>query len=207
LDSKNQQLEKSNEELSSFNFIASHDLREPLRKIKTYNCILSSDQSKYSEYVQKMDDAINRMQNLLNDLLSYSRISMGERKFETVDLNKLVAEVIETMQDQIVEADAKGNIDNLPVLNGIPFQLQQLFENFLSNAIKYRKEDVTPNINITCQLIDKNQLPIINTKYDRYYKISFSDNGIGFEQKYSEKCLNYSNPYMPSMLIQERVLA
>jgi signal transduction histidine kinase len=188
LDLKNQQLEKSNEELNSFNYIASHDLREPLRKIRTYNSISLSDQSKFKENTVKIESAINRMQNLLNDLLSYSRISMSERKMEEVNLNEVLVDVIEVMSDQINESGAQFQYNHLPTIKGIQTQLQQLFENLLSNAIKYRKEDVAPVVKISCELVNKNKLPEPSkATQENYYFICFSDNGIGFEQKYAEK--------------------
>lgn len=188
LETKNIQLEKSNEELNSFNYIASHDLREPLRKIRTYNSILSNDQSKFKEYSEKIEFAINRMQNLLNDLLSYSRISMEERIEESVDLNKVVAEVCAALTDQIEETGARIDYDNLPEIRGFHFQLQQLFENLISNSIKYRRDDIAPLVKIYCKRINKNELPqAIEPKHEYYYLIQVTDNGIGFDQKYADK--------------------
>jgi PAS domain S-box-containing protein len=188
IEQKNEQLEISNAELASFTYIASHDLREPLRKIKIF-----SDRIKESEtlsnagedYFRRIVVAIDRMQNMIDALLSYSRITSAEVKKEKTDLNSILKEVKDNLAEDLTEKHATIESDLLPVLNVVPFQIQQLFINLISNAVKYTKADVRPHIKISATLVHKDQVPI--AMGGEFYKISFSDNGIGFQQEYAEK--------------------
>jgi signal transduction histidine kinase len=188
---KNQQLEKSNEELHSFNYIASHDLREPLRKIKTFNSLIIENDGLTKEarkYAERVNSISSHMQNLLDDLLAYSRMCMGEKKREEVNLNSLLENVKNNMREMIAESGAIIDASELPTIPGIRFQLEQLFENLISNSIKYKQPDQPPHIVIKSSVIPRNNTPLNFTSNHQFYtKISFSDNGIGFDQKYAEK--------------------
>jgi signal transduction histidine kinase len=183
-------LESKNKELDQFAFIASHDLQEPLRKIRTF-----SDRvvSKYHDalnddgkmYMDKMQDACARMQNLINDILSLSKISISKDKMIHSDMNVLLDEVIADMDIQIQEKNAHIVIDKLPKLTVYPAIIKPLFQNIISNSLKYSKKDTRPNINITYKIDPADSSA--NNSGNRYCRIFVEDNGIGFEQQYAEQ--------------------
>jgi PAS domain S-box-containing protein len=184
---KNKQLESSNAELASFVYISSHDLREPLRKIKIFtNRIFESETFSDAgrDYFRRILVATDRMQNLIDALLSYSRVTSTQIATEVTDLNLLVADVIESLKEEIEEKHATIESEKLPTLKVVPLQFQQLFINLISNALKYSKPDVAPVIKISCALVKMHNAPM---NIGNYYKIAISDNGIGFEQRYSER--------------------
>jgi signal transduction histidine kinase len=192
LKQKNHQLELSNKELDSFAYIASHDLKEPLRKIMTYTSMMEEKADAISidnrTYFRKVKESAERMQNLLNDLLHYSHTSMSEKKFEEVDLNKIISEVVQNLDEEIIEAGAKITYKKLPVIKGMPFQIKQLFENLISNSLKYKQDKSLPVITIDHQLVDENVISDRNHKVSKQYiKINFRDNGLGFDQSYADK--------------------
>lgn len=186
-------LEASNKELLAFNYVASHDLQEPLRKIQTFVSRLSdkeyenlSDNGK--EFMARINSSVDRMRILIEDLLQYSRTTKTEKVFEDTDLNDLLENSKVELAQSIEEKNAKIQNQSLPELKIIPFQIQQLFTNLISNSLKYSKADVIPEIKISCKKViaaDEPQIPK-NSK-DKFYKITFKDNGIGFEQEYAEK--------------------
>jgi signal transduction histidine kinase len=189
---KNQQLESSNNELASFNYIASHDLQEPVRKIHTFSKLVidrepgMSDNSK--NYLQRVSAAAKRMQLLIEAFLNYSRLDNNSLEFEPVDLNDILEEVKQNLGDIIEEKNASIEKTKLPVINGIHIQLHQLFINLLSNALKYSKPDVTAHIIISAKQVKGRDTGIPALEQDAgYWKIMVKDNGIGFEPKYSEK--------------------
>jgi signal transduction histidine kinase len=190
---KNYELEMYNKELDSFTYIASHDLKEPLRKIHTYtNMIAESELQTLSEknmlHFTRIQHAVNRMQNLLDDLLLYSHTTKPAIAFEEVDLNNIVKVVEENLAEEIKEHKAQIKTGKLPVVKGLPFQIKQLFENLIINSLKYRKEDESPRIHIEGSLVDKKDIRLnLHKKSKQYYKILFSDNGLGFEQSYADK--------------------
>jgi PAS domain S-box-containing protein len=184
---KNKQLESSNAELASFAYISSHDLREPLRKIKIFaNRIFESESLSEtgSDYFTRILSATDRMQNLIDALLSYSRVTSTEMITETTDLNFILRDVIDSLKEEIEEKKAVIESDELPTLKVVPVQFQQLFINLISNSLKYSKPDATPYIKISSELVKTPNAPL---NIDDYYKISIADNGIGFEQKYADR--------------------
>src|SRR5215203_59594 len=193
LKQKNYKLELYNKELDSFSYIASHDLKEPIRKILTYsNQIEIEGNPKLSEtnsnHLNRIKHSAQRMQNLLNDLLLYSHVSMNEKSFEEVDLNKIVDDVIHNLREEIVETDTQIKAEKLPVIKGMPFQIKQLFENLISNSIKYKQDNMPPSITIGGCVVDENEVnEIIYKESDLYYKLFIKDNGVGFDQVYAEK--------------------
>lgn len=193
LEKNNIDLEKMNKELQSFAYISSHDLQEPLRKIQTFATqIIERESQNLSEIgkdkFQRMQNAAQRMQTLINDLLSYSRTSTLERVFEKTDLSEIINEVKEDLKEELEQKNATVEIIEGCELGVIPFQFRQLIYNLVSNSIKFSKPEIAPVIKIKCK-IDKgenfnNELLKSNKQYCH---INISDNGIGFDQQYNAK--------------------
>tara|TARA_R110002033_G_scaffold8128_3_gene28242 strand:- start:164 stop:2752 length:2589 start_codon:yes stop_codon:yes gene_type:complete len=193
LKDKNLELKRINSELESFNRVASHDLQEPLRKIQMFiSRIVDSNSSNFTEqqtqYITKVQSSANRMQNLIKYLLSYSRLRKKKKDLVNVDLNLVLDKVQEDLEAPIKESGVEFVIGDLPEVRGIPFQLEQLFNNLISNSIKYHSILDTPKIEIACKKMDRSSIPDdFNKKAKVYYCISVKDNGIGFEQANAKK--------------------
>ena len=193
LQDKNIELGKSNTELASFSYIASHDLQEPLRKIQTFSArILEKDNINLSETGKmmfgRMQVAAKRMQTLIDDLLAYSRTNTEERKFEKVFLGKIVEEVQEDLQEEIKEKNATVIIGEMCEILILPFQFRQLIYNLMSNSLKFSKPGQPPHIKIQSEIIKGSQLNDVNLVREKLYcHISVSDDGIGFEMEYRQK--------------------
>lgn len=187
LKNKNLALKRSNTELESFNRVVSHDLQEPLRKVQMFISRME-DTHKLSEksrsYLEKIKDASNRMQSLIKNLLTYSRIDSVGGDFVLVDLQTVVEKTIHDFSNEVEEYHITITYDNLPILKGVLFQMEQLFTNLFSNTIKYRSKNVTPVIIIEATKIHRNQITQNFLKnFTQYHKITFTDNGIGFDQE------------------------
>lgn len=186
-----QDLRRSNENLKQFAYVASHDLQEPLRKIQSFSDILVSQ---YADqlgegitFLERMRSAAGRMSMLIKDLLTYSRISTRRETIATVSLNDVMDGVLTTLDLLIGETSAVIELDNLPEVQGEPSQLGQLFQNLLSNALKFRKPDVAPVIQIRVEPVAAGNLPptVKPTQTAAFYhRIDVVDNGIGFDEKY-----------------------
>ncbi|WP_374549967.1 CHASE3 domain-containing protein [Flavobacterium sp.] len=193
IEERNRILEESNKELQSFNYVASHDLQEPLRKIQTFISRLDEKDGKNlsdngKEYLSRIISSAERMRILINDLLQYSRTSRSDKSFEKTNLNELYENALVDLTQFIEDKNAFINCDNLPILNVIPYQIQQLFINLISNSLKYSKAEINPELTITCKKIIAQDENLLNLKTkDKFYKIEFKDNGIGFEQQYADK--------------------
>lgn len=193
LERKNSQLSQSNKELEAFNYIASHDLNEPLRKIQMFiTRIIEESGNEFSaltkNYFTRLITAAVRMQDLLDALLSYSHASRSDIIFIRTDLNSILNDVIQNFQESLDEKKAVVKYSPLPTLKVVPLQIQQLFSNLISNALKYSKTDIPPCINITAVkagAIDGETT--ITSPGNGFWKISISDNGIGFEQQYEHR--------------------
>lgn len=174
-------LERSNRELKEFAFIASHDLREPLRKIISFTKLLLSkeygefnnDGETFAEYVV---DAAERMRELLDSLLSYSRVTSRQVEFTATDLNAIVDEVTADLQLAIEEQQARIDVSPLDTIAVDPSQMRQLLQNLVSNSLKYQRPDKTPTIHIRGESAKGNR-----------YRILFEDNGVGFDNQYAEQ--------------------
>ena len=190
---KNRELEASNKELQAFNYVASHDLQEPLRKIETFISRLEArDYQNLTEtgqqYFERIKVAAGRMRLLIKDLLQFSRTNKSEKVFEMADLNEILEAAKHEIAESISDKSAIIKSEHLPTLKVIPFQIQQMFINLLGNSIKYSKANVPPEIHIdyrkgSLQQIGKLVLP---AKKD-FHKFTFSDNGIGFSEEYSQR--------------------
>lgn len=193
LEEKNARLQAINSELESFNNIVGHDLQEPLRKIQMFISRIESPEFKEAasettiSYFEKIKVSAQRMQNLMTDLVDYTRTVKGDRKFEPVDLNSILEEITDELAFSIEEKNAKISIDSLPTVFGTRFQIQQLFMNLMTNALKYVKTGVAPIIEVRLETFQDDivQEKLISSK--DFYKITVADNGIGFEQKYADK--------------------
>lgn len=190
---KNNELEKMNKELQSFTYISSHDLQEPLRKIQTFAArILEKEYHSLSDLVKdnfsRMQIAARRMQNLIDDLLTYSRTSMEARKFEYIQLNTIVDEIRDELKEDIKNKQAILEVSELGTVRIIPFQFKQMMHNLIGNSLKFSHPDRIPYIRITANAVQG-----IDLGHEILYPgkpfchISVVDNGIGFEPQYREK--------------------
>ncbi len=190
---KNKQLEKTNVELASFSSVASHDLKEPLRKIQLFSkLVIAKDRQNVSddskEFLDRVIVSAKRMQQLIDDLISYTRTSNQKIAFLNTNLNLILEEVIEDNQEPIAESNTEIELGNLPTLMVIPSQFRQLFSNLIINAIKYSKVEVKPKITISHSIASQAEIDQIDGNIDQeYIKITVSDNGIGFENEYAER--------------------
>jgi PAS domain S-box-containing protein len=187
------ELERSNSELESFNYIASHDLQEPLRKIIAFSQRIGekekdrlSDFSK--DYFTRLISATTRMQNLIDAFLAYSKTNTKFIVFEQTDLNQIMMEVQNDLHDLIEEKDASIQSGDLPVVKVVPLQFTQLFVNLIGNSLKYSKSDTKPVIRVSAILVSGKEVNMEGaSSSSQYWKISIEDNGIGFEQQYENK--------------------
>lgn len=180
----NRELQRSNQNLEEFAHAASHDLKEPVRKILFFTHQLKEQLSIYLKEPEvrsfcRIENATKRMGDLIDDLLLYSHVSQKPHEMENIDLNQKLQRVLEDLELDVQEKQAVIHIGTLPTIKGYKRQLQQLFQNLISNALKYSRSDVIPQINISASMV------IENAK--SYYMVEVKDNGIGFEQEYSEK--------------------
>lgn len=194
LTQSNNLLTQSNQNLQEFAYIASHDLQEPLRKIQSFGNLLSSRYNKDlgdgSHLIERMQNAAGRMSILIQDLLVFSRVSSKQDAFQTISLSTIVEEALSDLEITIQDSGAIVHVGNLPVMKGDESQMRQLFQNLLSNALKFKKDDVTPEISVECKKITYSELPmhVKPVKYaPEYYVIQVSDNGIGFDPQYKNR--------------------
>ncbi|HEX5153456.1 MAG TPA: PAS domain-containing protein [Parafilimonas sp.] len=187
IEKHNEELQRINKDLNSFTYMASHDLQEPLRKIKTFcNMILSRGGENLSGdiavYFEKIMGSVTRMQTLIDSLLTYSRATTGEVVLVPTNINVIIEEVKKELSELIVEKNVTIKAGKLPVIKAQPSQFQQLFFNLIENAIKYSRTDAPPEIEISAEKFLKEDG---DTK-SAFYRITISDNGIGFEQEYAD---------------------
>jgi signal transduction histidine kinase len=183
----NNELKETNEELDRFAYVASHDLQEPLRKIMIFSDVITTklqgeETGELQNNFQKIIKASSRMQKLINDLLKFSKHTNSEEEFRIVDLNKVVSEVLSELDVELQKKQAKIIIDELPSIWGIPSQMYQLFQNLISNAIKFCKDDCQPSIEVSCNILNKRE----NEEDGKFYEITIKDNGIGFNPLYAD---------------------
>jgi light-regulated signal transduction histidine kinase (bacteriophytochrome) len=177
---RNEELTKANRELEEFAYVSSHDLKEPLRMVNIYTQLLLRDfareEKKAQQYAAFINEGVNRMEKLLHDLLTYSRTLYAEgESAAAADLSKSLVQALETLNGRIEECTAQIDCGELPRVIGDESQLAQVFQNLVSNALKYRRSDVPPKITISAELKGSEWI------------IAISDNGIGFDPKYAER--------------------
>lgn len=188
IEKHNEELQRINKELDSFTYMASHDLQEPLRKIRTFcNIILNrseeSLQGDIKNYFDRIIISVNRMQTLIDSLLNYSRAATAEIVLQPVDLNSIIDDVKKDLAEIIEEKNVTITCSGLPMLKVEPLQFHQLFFNLVENAIKYRQDDLPPEISIDAKTFWKENP---NAEKIKFYHITIKDNGIGFEQQYAD---------------------
>lgn len=186
-------LENRNKELEAFAYVSSHDLQEPLRKIQMFaDRVASRESENLSERgiqdFNKIISSAERMRTLIEDLLAFSRTSNQEDKFENVDLQEVLLEVIDTLSDKIKATKTILEYDSLAIATVIPFQIRQIFQNLLENSIKFSKSEEAPSIKIKTLIVSGKHLGNLNLLPEKTYcEISFTDNGIGFDPQYGEQ--------------------
>jgi PAS domain S-box-containing protein len=179
----NKRLEALNKELQDFAFVASHDLQEPLRKVRTFgdmlaaNCGVSLDETS-KNYIERMQRAAARMQDLINSLLSYSRLTTNSEPVDEIDLGESVKTALSNLEMIIRERNARVEVDDLPRVRADRVQMIQLFQNLIGNALKFHRDSQPPHVKIYSQQAEGKK---------RYHEIYIEDHGIGFDEKYLDK--------------------
>jgi light-regulated signal transduction histidine kinase (bacteriophytochrome) len=193
LENKVKELDRSNKELEEFAYIASHDLQEPLRKITSFSERLKEKLPANLEpdvqlYLNRMLAATDNMRTLIDNLLEFSRTSRSSEPFIRIDLNNILSEVKADLELKIEETGALIDSERLPVIDAIPMQMRQLFNNLFTNAIKFRKPDQPPRISIKCRQLNEEEKEAQHLRTNiPYFEITVSDKGIGFDQEYASK--------------------
>ncbi len=175
------ELERSAEELTNFAYIASHDLQEPLRKVIAFGDRLAAKFDSVlndtgRDYIERMQKSAIRMKGLIDDLLHFSQVTMSSTPFQEINLNEVISEVLSDLEVQIERTNGRVEVDTLPNIEGKKFQMRQLFQNLISNGLKYHSDEV---------------VPVIKIKYAGFEndleKIYIEDNGKGFDEKYLDR--------------------
>jgi signal transduction histidine kinase len=177
---QSEELLRSNKDLETFAYVASHDLQEPLRKVQTFGDRLMT---KYGDtlgedgktYLTRMQEALGRMRGLIQDLLVYSRVQNSQKEFVSVDLNEVVRGVISDLEVRLEQSGGRVLLETLPRVQADPLQMRQVFQNLISNALKFKKEGVPPVVQVLAKQVGNS------------HEIIIKDNGIGFEQQYAER--------------------
>jgi light-regulated signal transduction histidine kinase (bacteriophytochrome) len=181
----NSELERSNQELQDFAYVASHDLQEPLRKIQAFGNLLEEEYgpnlNEGKTYIDRMRNAASRMQVLINDLLMFSRVTTKALPFSPVDLNVIAQEVVIDLESLVQKTRGTVEVAPLPTIEADPLQMRQLLQNLLGNALKFHKPDVPPLVRVSAEVcVD----PHTN---EEQCLLTVEDNGIGFDEKYLDR--------------------
>jgi two-component system CheB/CheR fusion protein len=186
----NRALEISNNDLQQFASVASHDLQEPLRKIHLYANLIhdrhSGQLDSAAVYLDKILQSSSRMKSIINNIMSFSKLSAENVEFQPTDINEMISELLEDLEISITEKNASVYVSKFPVIDTIPGQIRQVFQNIIGNALKFSKPDVAPHISITAGRVD--ELSVRATPHPKgdFVCITIKDNGIGFDEKFAE---------------------
>ncbi len=187
---KNEELELRNHELQQFSWVVSHDLKEPLRKIEIFIKLIREnylkEDPKALDYVNRTINASERMNKLITDLLEYSRLSSDVVPKKT-NLNEILSEVLSDFDYLVEEKSAMIKVEDLPVISGIASQLRQLFQNLIGNSLKFSKQNLPPEIEISAEIIAEKDFESEVSPSGKFCRITVKDNGIGFDEKYLSK--------------------
>lgn len=181
-------LEISNQELTDFASVAAHDLQEPLRKIQSFSDRLKIKgaqglNEEALDYLNRIQSSANRMQVLINDLLSYSRVTTKANPFSVIDLKQTISQVVSDLEVRLSQTHGKVEVENLPHLEADPTQMYQLFQNLIGNALKFSKPGQAPQVKVEARILDPSPLG----KQGKAVEVTVSDNGIGFDEKYLDR--------------------
>lgn len=187
-----EELARSNQELEQFAYIASHDLQEPLRKIEAFGDRLKRKydhtlDQQGQDYLARMQNAAGRMRTLIQDLLAFSRVTTQSRGFVSLSLSTLLHEVLGDLEVRIQETQAQVTVGSMPTLEADALQMRQLFQNLIGNALKFQRPGVPPMVNIQCREDSGNTNEVESSQRRSFCRITVSDNGIGFDEKYLDR--------------------
>ena len=191
----NIELERSNRELQDFAFVASHDLQEPLRKIQAFGDRLKSKHAasfndEGRDYLERMQNAARRMYVLINDLLTFSRVTTKAQPFVPVDLSQVAKDVVDDLETRIQQTGGQVEIGELPKLQADPLQMRQLLQNLIGNALKFHRPEAPPIVRLDSQILADGEAvsdEILSNGSHKLYQLTVADNGIGFDEKYLDR--------------------
>lgn len=187
----NKELQRSNQELQDFAYVASHDLQEPLRKIQAFGNLLQEEYEPVlgegKAYIDRMRSAATRMRVLIDDLLAFSRVTTHALPFHPVDLNTISAEVLSDLEVQIQSSGAQVEIGELPIIDADPLQMRQLLQNLLGNALKFHRPAVAPVIKVRAEFFTPSEQLASESASPSWCHILVEDNGIGFDERYLDR--------------------
>ena len=193
LERHGEELTRSNSELEQFAYVASHDLQEPIRKIQAFGnrlrvAVGDNLDSRASDYLNRMQDAAGRGQVLINDLLTYSRVTSRAQPFVSVDLGVVARNVIADLDVQVQGEGARVEVDWLPTIEADPVQMRQLFHNLIGNALKFHRDGAPPVVKISSEILGELRQPSPDNSWvNGHCQITIKDNGIGFDEKYLDR--------------------
>lgn len=193
LEGKTQELARSNSELEQFAYIASHDLQEPLRKVQSFGDLLAAKAGptlgeEERDYLKRMQAAAKRMQGLINDLLTFARVTSQAKPFICVDLTQVVREVVSDLETRVKTTGGRVDVGELPQLDSDSLQMRQLLQNLIGNALKFHRPNVPPVIAVTGRVAMNGDGPTLEYSHaEQVCEITVTDNGIGFEEKYLDR--------------------
>lgn len=187
----NSALEASNNDLQQFASVASHDLQEPLRKIHMYASMLKDRRQSVTDngnlYIEKILASSSRMKSIITNILNYSKLSAKDLAFEPVDIKTLIIEILDDLEVIIREKNAQIHLSDFPIIDGIPGQIRQVFQNIIGNALKFSKPDTTPVIRVTAECVDRRAFEASVSEGGDWCRIRVQDNGIGFDPKFANQ--------------------
>jgi signal transduction histidine kinase len=188
----NRELERSNRELQDFAFVASHDLQEPLRKIQAFGDRLKGKYGmalpvEAGDYLERMQNAAQRMHILINDLLTFSRVTTKAQPFTKINLDDIAREVISDLDGRIFQTNGRVEVEPLPAIEAEPLQMRQLLQNLIGNSLKFHRPEVAPIVKIKSRILSQEEAELADNRAEQVCELLIEDNGIGFDEKYLDR--------------------